>query len=442
MRLRVEKSILGLLGLSLLVLCGCQSSGGISEAGFAVFSEKLGQTGADVAFYQNMYLCTHMMHLGEYPKALPYCQTAGSIRPDDDEFQILMQMFYAEYAEDEALPQISEAEHVYANTVDSKALCQLADAGNVSHRDDCESYLYQKIETNEADTAFYRSLYHCMYFTHIADYDTAEPYCNIAGSFRPGDSDYLMSAQIFRSESQAYRTSDFFEELGSDDSKENYVVDVTALCKQGVQAKIKKKNCEAYQLYQKALSMGVADATCTRNANKHISDFKNECKDRKIKIDVKSVTPRPSVKQTPQATHIKADVSTLCKKAVQARIKKKNCEAYKLYKKALSIGGADSICTRNANKHISDFKNACDGKKIDAKVERANSHTDSHNQRVHAAVKADVSELCKKGVQAKIKKNNCEAYKFYKKALKTGGADATCTRNAEKHISNFKKECD
>jgi hypothetical protein len=45
-------------------------------------------------------------------------------------------------------------------------------------------------------------------------------------------------------------------------------------------------------------------------------------------------------------------------------------------------------------------------------------------------------------VKAKIKKKNCEAYKFYKKALKTGGADATCTRNAEKHISNFKKECD
>lgn len=72
MRLRLEKSILGLLGLSLLVLCGCQSGGGVSEAGFAVFSEKLGQTAADVAFYQNMYLCTHMMHLGEYPKAWPY----------------------------------------------------------------------------------------------------------------------------------------------------------------------------------------------------------------------------------------------------------------------------------------------------------------------------------------------------------------------------------
>ena len=360
MRLRLEKSILGLLGLSLLVLCGCQSGGGVSEAGFAVFSEKLGQTAADVAFYQNMYLCTHMMHLGEYPKAWPYCQTAGSIRPDDDEYQNLMQMFYAEYAEDEALPQVSEAEHVYSHTVDSKALCQLADAGNVSHRDDCESYLYQKIETNEADTAFYRSLYHCMYFMHIADYDTAEPYCNIAGSFRPGDSDYLMSAQIFRSESQVYRTSDSFEEHDSEKQKENYVVEVTALCKQAIKAKIKKKNCEAYQLYQKALSMGVADATCTRNANKHISDFKNECKDRKIKIDVKPVTPRPSVKQTPQATHIKADVADLCKKGVQAKIKRKNCEAYKFYKKALKAGGADATCTRNANKHISDFKKECD----------------------------------------------------------------------------------
>ena len=150
----------------------------------------------------------------------------------------------------------------------------------------------EKIEQNEENVTFYRSLYHCVQFMHEGKYESAKAYCGIAGNIRPDDQNYLTTSQMLNDEIANY------EELGIplEDSFANHLPaenkrktnkkqkktrdsqeDVKELCRQAVQAKIKKKNCESYKFYRKAIAIGGADAACTRNANQHMTNFKNEC---------------------------------------------------------------------------------------------------------------------------------------------------------------------
>ena len=74
----------------------------------------------------------------------------------------------------------------------------------------------------------------------------------------------------------------------------------------------------------------------------------------------KSSAPKAQADDAPKSASSGVDVATICKQAVQAKIKKKNCEAYKLYKKILAAGGADDSCKRNAEATLKAFKSQCD----------------------------------------------------------------------------------
>lgn len=229
------------------------------------------------------------------------------------------------------------------------------------------------------DAEFLGFIMQCKELMDKGDFELARVECDKAGAISPHDARYTLAIEKLEDEISAKKLVDDIKKAISDGRCRDAIDDLTRV-KEGTLAytrmladnlKDEADNCLAKTLFNRAMNSiensDIADAEMAREDIKAINP--NSPYIAEINEKIRSSRPRSggssSKSESKPKTEVAAkpsgdDVGNICKEAVKAKIKKKNCEAYKLYKKAMSIGGADSTCQRNAKQHISTFKKECE----------------------------------------------------------------------------------
>lgn len=77
-------------------VCGCAAT--VPETEYAKVKKDLETCKDNAAFYESVFNCISLMHVGDYVQAEPYCDIAGAIQPNNDKYQLIMQMLEQEKA--------------------------------------------------------------------------------------------------------------------------------------------------------------------------------------------------------------------------------------------------------------------------------------------------------------------------------------------------------
>lgn len=233
------------------------------------------------------------------------------------------------------------------------------------------------------DAQFLSKIMECKDLTDQGNFEEARKACQAAHEINPEDTRYIIAIDKLNKEESAQKTVNDIKKAIQEGQCRDAIQNISNV-NEGTLAyskmhadnlKEQANECLAKTLYHRAMksieNSDFADAEFARDEIKEVSPSSSYIGEINDKLRAnrprsggsgssKSSAPKAQADDAPKSASSGVNVAAICKQAVQAKIKKKNCEAYKLYKKALSAGGADATCTRNANKHISDFKKECD----------------------------------------------------------------------------------
>lgn len=76
--------------------CGCAAT--VSQVEYLKVQNELETCKENAAYYESIFQCISLMHVGDYEKAEHYCRMAGDINPEDEKYRMIMQMFEQEKA--------------------------------------------------------------------------------------------------------------------------------------------------------------------------------------------------------------------------------------------------------------------------------------------------------------------------------------------------------
>lgn len=169
-------------------------------------------------------------------------------------------------------------------------------------------------------------------------------------------------------------------------------------------------------------------------------------------LDMRCEDARDSLNAIASGTHAFVQVSEL---NIRENIDK--CFKKRYFEKAMAaIENNDFDTARTLRDNIKAIDIGADEiGKIDAAIDekrpsrgsgssrRAQNNSDVKEEVAAAPAKpvADVKQICKDAVRAKMQKDYCKAYKLYKQAFSIGGFDANCKRNGEEHIEKYAGQC-
>ncbi|MBO5752782.1 MAG: hypothetical protein J6S69_03695 [Proteobacteria bacterium] len=78
------------------LFCGCAST--VPQVEYLKVQKELETCKENAAYYESIFQCISLMHVGDYEKAENYCRIAGDIHPEDEKYQMIIQMFEQEKA--------------------------------------------------------------------------------------------------------------------------------------------------------------------------------------------------------------------------------------------------------------------------------------------------------------------------------------------------------
>lgn len=190
------------------------------------------------------------------------------------------------------------------------------------------------------------------------------------------------------------------------------------LCSLLTRAKLQKDACGGLFYAQKAVQI-YGDNACKGNAKKMAAEYDDACSN------------MPENKKRKNYEELTG--SDLCALGLREKLKKNTCSAYDYYRLAMEVDGSNA-CGGKAKEGVSIWAKECGSGDDEIKIEASNV------QKKSTSASQSEADLCSLGVREKLKKNNCDAYAYYRQAMMEYGPQA-CKGIAQEFVSSFGNAC-